>query len=277
MNNLHEHGIIGAIRNRRKTLMSLVICLKNNNSIVLASDSGELLLGNSISKLKVGQPKIESLIPSVWIASASNYATFADWIVSHTKEEIKRLKARHSQNEIDIKSVNGIASIFAQLVNKYHQAFMSDWLKDKQTPPEIFTEFIICGFTSEGMPKVNKFTNFDSSHPPFAPEEIKADYCLSGHPVIAQHYIFRLEKLIPISQMDTSSLERLAIFLINETKKADDEIKLPIKAVVLKHNMPTIEVSEDKVERIRKRMNRIVNDKKIFSAITKNGQPQLDN
>lgn len=250
--------------------MSLIICVKNSDSIVLASDSGELMLG-ATSKITVEKPKIENLISGVWIASVSNVARFADWIISYFKECMETSEAQHLQRGLDITNVYGATSAFAHLVKDYQTEFISNWQKSKETPLSIYTEFIICGFSPDGIPKINKLTNFSASCPPFAPEEIRKDYCLAGHPVIPQHYISRIERLLPIGEMDTSSIVRLVIFLINETLKADDEIRLPIYAIILKHNAPAVEISQDEIEAIRVRMSEVVDDKKIISAITERG------
>lgn len=248
--------------------MSLVICLRNSGSIVLASDSGELMLGPT-AEITIAKPKIEILAAETWIGAASNDARFADWVISYFKECYEVTKGTTFPNGMDKRDIYGITGGFANILKDHQEKFISEWQKTKETPMEMYTEFIICGFTIGGIPKINELSNFDPACPPFIPKEVRGDYCLAGHKPVVQHYISRIDRLSPIGKMDTPSLIRLIVFLINETMKANIEIQLPIHAVILKYNAPVVEISQDEIETIRTRMDKIVDDKKILSVITK--------
>jgi len=227
------------------------------------------MLGET-SEITVEKPKIESLAYGAWIGSASNFATFADWVISYFKEDIKLSEAQLLQSGADLTNIYVLTNDFAILLKKYQEEFVSNRQKNQKTPEVMLTEFIICGFSLDGIPKINRLTNFVFSRPPFTPEEIRGNYYLAGHPVVARHYILRIEKLLSVGKMDTSSLIRLAVFLINETSKANIDICLPIDVITLKHNAPAIEINQDEIKAIIEKMNNIVDVKKILSAITKN-------
>jgi len=223
--------------------MSIAICLKGFEGIVLATDSRVISrpaqgLGQTHDD---GVTKLWSIGNNFGVAGVGNLNGYEARIVYLFKRQILDGEIQETD--------------FSKLVERFAGCLKVDW--DKCTAgvnfhgpiSQYFIEFVLAGYNEEGQPIILNL-DWDYSQQIVTAKPIMRQYHIAGIPFIARYWIKELKvgEYLPMAKDQT--LKRIAAFLISESALAFDDIGGDIQMLLIKKDAKLQWIDKIEIETI---------------------------
>jgi 20S proteasome alpha/beta subunit len=216
-----------SIKGRIESTMSIVVGLKSQDGIVLATDSrvtsqspegtGRIHHDNVKKLWKVGD--------NMAVAAIGNIGGYQDRIISLMQNAIQHDKAEQAS--------------FSYLSDKFGECVMGDWIKwtshielSVLMSPLYWFCFILAGYDQSAKPTMS-LINWNGSQQICAPRLIQMPYYIAAVDyTIAEYWMKEIETYLPTAK--DKMLIRIAAFLISESSILHDEIGGTIQMMLIK-------------------------------------------
>lgn len=232
--------------------MSIAICLKGQEGIVLATDSRVISrpaqgLGQTHDD---GATKLWAIRNDFGVAGVGNLNGYEARIVYLFERQI----------------LEGVIqeTAFSRLIERFARCLKADWdtctagVNFHGPVSQYFIEFVLAGYNEEGQPTILNL-DWDYSQQIVAAKPIMRQYHIAGIPFIARYWIKELKvgEYLPIAKDQT--LKRIAAFLIFESALAFDDIGGDIQMILIKKDAKIQRIGKIEIETI---LEHIKNTKK---------------